>query len=106
MTTDITVITPQFEREDGKDSEPAPASREDFEALREADVDDLEELGLRKWSSTEDGELWLFPGEWFDHIPAGLEVTSINEETREFDPENESRDIRFGCLAVGVEIVT
>lgn len=102
--TEFKLVTPQFERQDGQDPAPAPANREEFEKLRDADVDELQELGLRKWSDTDDGELWLFPGEWFDHIPAGFDVETINGETETFDPDEHSRDIRFGVLAYGVEV--
>lgn len=98
---DIEVVTPQFERVDGEDPAPAPDGREEFEKLRGLDGERLEELGLRKWSAESD--LYLFPGEWFDHIPEGFEVTSIHGPTYEFHADRESRDTRFGALAFGVE---
>lgn len=97
----IVAITPQFERHPDAD-EPAnpPESLDEWEALREADPEKLQALGMRRWAD----DLWLFPGEWFDAIPEGFEVTTILDETLKFDPEQQSRDIRFGCLAYGVEI--
>lgn len=97
---EISVVTPQFERGDGREPKPAPESREDFEALRELPVDDLLDMGLRKW----DDSLLLFPAEWYDHIPEGFEVTTILDETKRFDPDTCSNDRRFGVLAYGIEV--
>lgn len=96
----ITVITPQFDRQDGKDVSPPPASAEDFEALRDLDADQLLDLGMRKW----DEGLHLFPAEWYDHIPTGFEVETINGETERFDPAQQTDDRRFGVLAYGIEV--
>lgn len=96
----ITLVTPQFERQDGKDVSPAPATRDDFEALRDLDVDDLLDLGLRNW----DGSLYLFPAEWYEHIPGGFEVRTILDETKRFDPNQMSDGRRFGALAYGIEV--
>jgi hypothetical protein len=103
MTDDaptINVITPQFEREDGKEPAPAPKTREDWAALRDASRETWAEMGMRRWS--EESGLWLFPGEWFDHIPAGFEVVDIHENRVVFDPDEMSRDQRFGVLAYGL----
>jgi len=97
--TEVEVVTPQFEREDGKEPAPAPDGREEFEKLRDADADALEELGLRSW----DGDLYLFPAEWYDHVPEGFEVTNILGETSAFSQSTHSEDRRFGALAFGVE---
>jgi hypothetical protein len=99
MNRDIEVVTPQFERVDGKE---VPAAPEDFEALRDLDADHLTDLGLQSW----DGTLYLFPAEWYEHIPEGFEVRTINGETEQFDPDTTSADQRFGALAYGIEVET
>ncbi len=38
--------------------------------------------------------MWLFPGEWYDHIPEGHEVTDINYETENFVKGETFDDIR------------
>lgn len=96
--TEINLITPQFDREDDVDVMDAPASRRDFEALRECDDDELAELGLRRWSE----DLWLFPHEWYDHIPKGFEIETINDKLEAFDPGQTDNDKRFGVLAYGI----
>jgi hypothetical protein len=93
----IEVVTPQFERVDGNE---VPAAPEDFEALRTLSPDRLTDLGLQSW----DGTLYLFPAEWYEHIPTGFEVTTINGETEQFDPDTSSADRRFGALAYGIEV--
>jgi hypothetical protein len=96
----IEIVTPQFEREQG---EPAPCgppeSLADWEALTRHPVGVLRELGLRPWA--EEGP-WLFPKEWYDHIPAGLSVVDINGASELFEPGVTDNDYRFGMLAFGV----
>lgn len=59
---------------------------------------ELAELGLAAWN--EQG-LMLFPVAWFDTIPEGFVVETINGERKPF-AKSMSRDQRFGCLAFGV----
>lgn len=104
-------ILPQFTRPDGEPGPAAPpADREAFDALSTLPDTALEELGLRPWGrefehddGTETGRtLWLFPGEWYSAIPAGLPVVDINFRVRAFAPGKTDNDIRFGCLAYGI----
>lgn len=94
----LKLVTPQFDREDGVEPDPHPESREDWELLRDCTPEQLTDMGLRPW----DGDLFLFPAEWYDHIPEGFDVTSINDETEPFDPATHTDDRRFGVLAYGV----
>lgn len=94
------VVTPQFEREDGRIPASAPRTREAFEALRRLDEAALAALGLRPWD--EAGGLMLFPAEWFDAIPEGFLVESIGGDTRVFSRATASKDRRFGVLAYGI----
>lgn len=94
------LITPQFEREDGKQPLPAPTKQEDYEDLKHCSDAQLELIGMRRWEDN----VWLFPGEWYSEIPEGLEITNIADRKREFRREKEDDDIRFGCLSYGIEV--
>lgn len=106
----IGVVTPQFERGPGEPTPgPAPADFAAFESLRGCPETMLRSLGMGVWGRQEraDGTefgpvLCLFPGEWYKHIPAGLEVVDINFQRDKFVPGETDNDIRFGCLAYGV----
>lgn len=88
-----------FQRRDGRyiDYEP---DRELFETLPYMDEDILEGLGLQLWSS--DTDLWLFPVEWYEDIPEGLEIVTINEEEKKFDRNEDKKEARFGALPYGI----
>ena len=46
----------------------------------------------------------LFPGEWYNIIPEGFEVTGLYGETYKFEKESSDDDIRFGCLPYGIKM--
>lgn len=71
-----------------------------LEALPYFSDDVLEGLGLQPWD--EDHEVWLFPVEWYEHIPKGFEITTIFERVKEFDPEEDTKEARFGALPFGI----
>jgi hypothetical protein len=58
------------------------------------------ELGMMRWS--EETQLWLFPATWYDQIPEGFEVITINKQIRKFKHGKADRDQRFGMLAYGI----
>jgi hypothetical protein len=100
---ELTVVEPQFEREDGiTPADPSSWGTEQFARLGDLDDAGRRSLGMRPYVDMDDGKLWLFPGEWYDHIPEGFPITSITGEDRRFHPDFENRDIRYGCLAYGV----
>lgn len=96
----ISVICPQFTRTDGLQV-PHPNDL-DWSKLAELPDNALEALGLQCWDRTVDGALWLFPAEWYPHIPAGLKVVTINEKVKGFAPGVTDDDQRFGALPYGV----
>lgn len=99
----VTVVTPQFERTDGKEITFFPKGSEQFDKLK-ANAPDwvLKDIGLCKWEKRKDGlVLWLFPGEWYKHIPEDYEIVDICGETEKFKPGETDDDIRGGCLAYG-----
>ena len=76
----------------------------DFSSLHEKSAAELFALGCRRWDDPDaDGNvLWLFPKDWYDHIPAGMEVVDIFGEREKFEPGVTDDDYRAGVLAFGV----
>ena len=64
-------------------------------------------LGCGKWDfvwqkgNTERVIHWLYPGEWYDHIPEGYEVIGLSGENYKFAKDESDDDIRYGCLPYG-----
>lgn len=97
----IQIVTPQFERVDGKLVFARPSTIEEFENLRTLSEAQLKDIGCGIWNK-EDGVVhWLFPKEWYDHIPHGLMVACIDETTFAFESGETDDDTRFGMLAYG-----
>ncbi len=95
----IRVVTPQFERT--ADMGPAasyPEDREAWDDLKQMTGPELRERGLYGW----DEKLFLFPAEWYSHIPEGYVVDTINDRQEKFRMGVTDDDIRFGMLAYGV----
>lgn len=61
-----------------------------------------EELGFRKWS--DEKNLYLIPGVFYDFLPKGLKVESIMGEKKTVGTDYVDDDTRFGLLAYGIEI--
>lgn len=93
----IKIITPQFERTDGKTITHFPKTEEEYKELRTLPDEKLLDMGCQKW----DDDLWVFPAEWYDHIPNGLEIIDIFGETEKFEKGVTDDDMRFGALAFG-----
>lgn len=99
---EVEVQTPQFERTDGRRIVYLPNTTEQYDRLKTLKPDMLKELGLLPW---DENGLWLFPGEWYDYIPNGYEVTVIGDfpyTTELWERGKSDDDIRFGCLAYGI----
>ena len=96
----IEVMTPQFTRTDGL-TVPLPVF--DFAKLPTLPEDTLKAIGCQKWDDPDkDGNvLWLYPSEWYDHIPDGTIVTDINGGVEPFKRGETDDDMRFGALAYG-----
>lgn len=105
---DVGITTPTFNR-DIRSPPPADAPRTaaEFEALKTLRPDELRALGLRGWADTDEawpGEsrLWLFPAEWYDHIPDGTKIVDISGRRERFRRGESDNDRRFGVLAYGI----
>lgn len=60
------------------------------------------ELRFGKWS--DDTNLYLIPLYLLPIVPVGAELTSINGDKVVFDGNNVDNDVRFGCIAYGINI--
>lgn len=98
----IEIVTPQFDRTDGKKITYLPSSKDEYQAIRLLDKEGRKAIGMGLWSD-EDPELWLFPAEWYAHIPAGTEIVDICGDTEHFILGKTDDDRRFGALAFGFE---
>ena len=66
-------------------------------------VEEARELRFGRWSE-ELPNLWLFPLYLVPIIPEGLEIMYIDGEKGIFKKDEMDNDIRFGCVAYGIEI--
>ena len=60
------------------------------------------ELRFMRWD--EESDLYLIPLYLLSFIPIGTKLTSIGGETVIYDGTNIDNDIRFGCIAYGINI--
>jgi len=65
-------------------------------------VEEAKELRFCKWDTESD--LYLFPLYLVPIIPEGLEVTFISGNKVKYERNKMDNDIRFGCVAYGIEI--
>ena len=96
----IEFITPQFERVDGRAVTYFPTTKEEYDALKKMTPENIKKTGCQIWE-VEDVVYWLFPWEWYNHIPEGYMVTDINGKEKPFEKGVTDDDKRFGCLAYG-----
>lgn len=70
--------------------------------LSKMTIEAAKEMRFCKWD--ENSDLYLFPL-WFKPlIPIGTEVTTIGGEKIIYNGTNLDDDIRYGCLAYGIEL--
>lgn len=99
----LEIVTPQFERTDGKKIAYIPKSPEEYAALRHLTREQRKAIGMGPWEKRDGGEeLWLFPKEWYASIPNGTELVDINYTPETFEAGKTDDDYRFGMLAFGV----
>lgn len=65
-------------------------------------IEEAKELRFGKWD--EESNLWLFPLYLVPIIPEGLEVVDIGGNKYKYEKATADNDIRFGCVAYGIEI--
>lgn len=94
----VKVVTPQFERTDRKEITVFPKGPEFLDALTTAPIELLKDVGLQRWGC----DIWVFPQEWYDHLPDGYKVVDIFGDTEVFKKGETDDDIRFGALSFGL----
>ena len=83
---------------------------EDIKTFCSSNFSDLSNyhLGLGTWIRNNlllsESDLYLFPLYLVPIIPEGLEVVSISGKKYRYEKEKADNDIRFGCVAYGIEI--
>lgn len=97
----LEITTPQFERTDGNPIAYVPSEPEAFAALKMLNRAQRKAIGMAPWEERPEGELWLFPKEWYASIPAGTEIVDINYQSEQFEAGKTDDDYRFGMLAFG-----
>lgn len=96
----VEIVAPQFERTDGL---VPPIPQIDFSKLAGMPKATLREIGCQPWDEpNERGEaLWLYPAEWYNFIPDGTLIVTINGSKEIFKRGETDDDMRFGALAYG-----
>ena len=81
---------------------PIPNSLEAYASLPEMTPEELDKLGLHRWETKPAVSIhWLYPLEWYDYIPDGLEIVSILGKVTEFEHGMTDKDDRGGAMAFG-----
>ncbi|NNU70408.1 hypothetical protein G9X67_34725 [Rhizobium sp. WYCCWR 11152] len=93
----LEIHTPQFERVDGV--KPIANPEELFEKLHTLPKETLKQIGMCPW---DENGLWLFPHQWYGHIPHGMPLTCIDGSVEPFEAGVTDDDMRFGVLAYGI----
>ena len=83
-----------------------PETAEDFQGLKEWTAEELRAASLVRWDHPDPAgfALWLFPYEWLDAVPEGLEVASIMGNSGTWEREFANTEKRAGCMAYGFRI--
>ena len=98
---ELEIVTPQFERTDGRIISYFPKTKREYEALILLSESALKKIGCQKWDGDENEIHWLYPAEWYSSIPDGLKITSISGNAEIFKTGKTDDDRRFGALAFG-----
>ncbi len=94
----VELILPQFDRTDNRTISVLPKDAAWLDTLKSAPLDILRDIGLQCW----DKNLWLFPAEWYEHIPEGYEIIDINFSAEPFQEGKTDDDRRSGALPYGI----
>jgi len=96
-------ITPQFTRTDGRVVTYFPRTRKEFDLIKMLRPESLVKIGCQVWDEhrfTKEKH-WLFPQEWYQCIPNGMEVITISGRKEKFQRGKTDDDIRYGALSYG-----
>jgi len=102
----VNFITPTFNRTDGRIITYRPTTPEEYAALPKLDAESLKKIGCQMWDEADGRTIWLYPAEWYDHIPNGTPVVDIFGNEERFEHGVTDDDRRFGALAFGFAVPT
>ncbi len=98
---DVDVVTPEFDRTDGRKVVCRPRTAEQLDRIKTLDDNMLREVGMQVWENGKGWKHWLFPAEWYDCIPDGYIIVDINCAVERFKKGATDDDRRGGALAYG-----
>ena len=96
----VRFMTPQFKRTDGL---LVPIPVVDFANIAQLPESTLKAIGCQKWDDPDKNGYvtWLFPYEWYPHLPDGLPIVDIFGEEGVFKKGETDDDMRCGALSFG-----
>jgi len=97
----LQISTPTFNRTDGRLVTYLPNTPQEYDAIKNLSPESLKKVGCQIWDKENGKTHWLYPCEWYEHIPDGTEVVSISGNTDIFFKEKTDDDRRYGVLAFG-----
>jgi uncharacterized cupin superfamily protein len=97
----IKFMTPQFDRVDNANVYSAPKTLEEYASLTKKSKEELKAMGCGIWDVEDNKTHWLYPHEWYNQIPNGLEITDISGKVEKFEKGVTDDDKRFGMLPYG-----
>ena len=98
----IRIKVPKFRRTDGIKPMVLKNKTQLRDIVKTYSHDQLIKAGCRVWDDTKRGTiLYLFPGEWYNSIPQGFPLVTVNGDKIKFDHGKTDDDIRYGVLAYG-----
>lgn len=98
----IIALGPLFDRTDDiVPSREGLYSIAQFQALKDKSAEYLLSMGCQIWSVEDNKTLWLYPTEWYDIIPDGLEIADISGGVELFKKGETDDDRRVGALSFG-----
>lgn len=72
-----------------------------FSALSQLSETELIELGCGLWETVKGRQLWLFPDYWYNSIPVGFNVTTVDYAAAPFDKNTHPNEPINGYLMFG-----
>jgi hypothetical protein len=97
----LEIATPQFHRIDGVQVSSPNLTPDEWDNLGKLPIERVRQMGCQIWEDDAKGIHWLFPGQWYQHIPNGTKILSICGEEGIFVLGETDDDIQFGALAYG-----
>lgn len=97
----LEIITPQFHRTDGLPISAPDLTPDEWSNLGKLPLSRVRQMGCQVWEDDAKGIHWLFPAQWYPHIPNGTKILTISGEEAIFVRGETDDDMRFGALAYG-----